>query len=480
MKHLHKGLLAIILLSWFSSAYAQEHIRLNLTEKPVEHQEIRLPEKLLPDLPFINQSLSMQDAVTVGLKNNLGIQVSRSETDIRRALLKGALAERWPVISLGSLTFLRAGETTTPMTPDTMMNTVDKTLFQDVNASGRIPLFTGGRIRGRIRAERFSLGASIAALGNSSVDTAYQIKEAYLKTSLTEKQYSVHQFHIDLGQALLKNAEVRYKVGKALRADVLRIQTDLADARRMLNNEHAQLNDTLFDLKAAMGVDLASDVALADPLTFQPWQGGALSNLVQLGIANHPKVREAQQRIKETQAQVRMAKSEYWPQVYGQVTGNLRFPDRPLVNGLGNGAIGVVTASLPVFSRTRRAKIQQAEATFYKAEQEYKAIQLEIAKKIAKAWNELTFAKENVALADTAVKQAEENLRLIQRRYDVGLAILVQVTDAWFALRQAQLNQVQAIYNHELAKARLVQSVGEIDEKASHSIPTSNLKRSSS
>lgn len=460
------------LISWIGftpiSIAEESHVhpsRLPVFGESVVHEEIRIPQSLIPGLLVIDRQLTMEDAVELGLANNLGIKIARSQTDIRRAMLKGAQGERWPVISLGSLTFIRSDENQTLMTPDMMMNTVDTTLFEDLNASIRLPLFTGRRIRGGIQAARFSLLGSEAALRQSIVETAYQIRETYLNALLIKEEHLVHQAHIEIQQELLQVTSAKYRVGKGLRADVLRVQTELADAQQMLNEEHNQFNAALFDLKTALGVDLSSNVHPTETLIFTPWIGPDLNTLVQQAISLHPRIQELEQAVKEAEAQVSVARSEYLPQVYGQVTGNLRFPDRPPM--MGNGVIGMVTAELPLFSRTRSAEVERARASLVRAQQELKALQLEIAEEIAKAWNELEFARQNVALSEPAVSQAEENLRLIQRRFAVGRAIQVEIQDAALSLRQAQLNRAEAVFNHELAKARLLQAIGRFNAKDS-------------
>ena len=427
---------------------------------PVHHIEVTLQKSLLPDFPIYNQALSMEEAVQLGLKHNLGLQVAGADLDIHKAFLKDAKAERWPVLSVGSLTFLRGGNNLTLMNPDMMMNTVDSTLFQDFNATGRIPVFTGGRIRGGIRAMRFGVEGSEASLQNTAVETAFEIKQTYLAALLSQTEHLVHQQHLKVQETLLKNTQAKHRVGKGLLADVLRVQTEIADARKMLNDEHIKLNNQIYDLKATLGIDLGSEITLSDKLVYQPWTGGNLEILVQKAVLDHPRFLEVKKQVEESKAQLKVAQSEYYPQVYGQVTGNLRLPDRPPM--MGNGVIGMMTASLPVFDKGRGAKIAIAKANLRKSEQSLKEVQLDIAKDVAKAWSELQFARENISLAKPAVSQAEEDFRLTKRRFDVSRAIVVEVQDAALQLHQAQLNEAEAFYNHEMAKVKLLQAVGEI------------------
>ncbi len=85
----------------------------------------------------------MQDAIDLGLKDNVQIGVAQAETTIQRTILHRAQATLWTILSVGALTFIRAGNSQTLMTPDMMMNTVDATVFQDLNATAELSLFTG-------------------------------------------------------------------------------------------------------------------------------------------------------------------------------------------------------------------------------------------------------------------------------------------------------------------------------------------------
>lgn len=441
-------------------AQVHDHSTASLQTTPLEHVHLVLPKGLLSGFPVVDQAVSIQDAIDFGLKNNVQLSVAQAETTIQRSILQRAQAKHWPVLSVGSLTFIRAGNSQTLMTPDMMMNTVDSIVFQDLNATAKLPLFTGGAITAGIRATRSAVKGAEAEARLAAVEMAFQVREAYLKAQLSQAEHRVHQQHILVQQALLQNAESRFQVGRGLKADVLRIQTELAAAQRMLNEEHAGLNNQLLDLKAAMGVDLGSNVSLSEPLTVRPWTGAQLPELIQISVARHPEVLKAEAAIRAAEAQVRVTKAALLPQVYGQVTGNLRFPtEAPM---MGNGVIGMLNASLPVFDRNRLGEITEANARLQKAQHELRAIQLEIGKQVAQAWNEMDFADQNMKLADAAIAQAQEDFRLIQKRAEVGRSIQVEVQDAALKWREAGLNQATAYYLYEWAKAKLFKATGDV------------------
>lgn len=454
------SLVCTALISTLSFAETHSHNHNESGPGPLEHVELTLPKGLLSGFPILNRSVSLQEAITLGLQNNVQIGVAQAETNIQRSLLLRAQARRWPIFSVGALTFIRGGNSQTLMTPDMMMNTVNATVFQDLNATAKLPLFTGGAIVTGIKASRSAVTAAEAETQQATVEMAYQIREAYLKAQLSEAEHHVHQQHITVQQELLKNAEHRFQVGRGLKADILRIKTELADAQRMLNEEHKGLNDQLLDLKAAMGLDLGSEITIRDSLTYVPWAGAPLPELIHSALERHPQILNLHATIREAEAQVRIARAALLPQVYGQVTGNLRFPTQSPM--MGNGVIGMLNASMPVLDKNKLAAITEANAKLKKAQQQLKEQQLLIAKQVAKAWNELLFTKENIALAEAAITQAEEDFRLIQRRVDVGRSIQVEVQDAALKWRDAELNQLDAYYNYELSKAKLLRASGKV------------------
>lgn len=454
-----KHLAILIVLGLFTGiAQAEEHTLHPATTPPIEHVELTLPKGLIDGFPVVNQMLSMQEAVEIGLENNIQIKLADAETDVRKGTLKREQAKRWPLVSLGSNTFLHNKQNQTFMTPEMMMTTGTSTFFQDLNASAKMPLFTGGKLTAGIRAAQYSVTEAQAGSSQSWVETASQIRNAYLTALYTKAEHVVHQQHLKVQDEMLHNAEERYRVGRGLKSDVLRIQAEIANAQKMLNEEHNQLNNALFELKAAMGIDLGSEIELSDSLQFVPWSGPELSELITLAIAEHPKVKETQAAIQAAEAQLRAARATYLPQITGQVSGSLRFKQDPPM--MGNGVVGWVSASLPVFDKNRGSEINEAIAKVKKSEQELKARKLEIGKAIAQAWTDLQFAKDNVALSDATISQAQEDFRLVNKRAIAKRAIMVEVQDAALKLREADLNRVTAIYNHEIAKTKLKAASG--------------------
>ena len=73
---------------------------------------------------------------------------------------------------------------------------------------------------------------------------------------------------------------------------------------------------------------------------------------------------------------------------------------------------------------------------------------------------EIATAKENIPTTRKAVEQGEENLRVNEERYKAQVTTITEVLDAQTLLTRARVNYFRALYDHNLAKARLQRALG--------------------
>ena len=70
-------------------------------------------------------------------------------------------------------------------------------------------------------------------------------------------------------------------------------------------------------------------------------------------------------------------------------------------------------------------------------------------------------AKERKAVSEEGVKQAEENYRVMDDKYKLGMTQNSELLDAEVMLLQAKLNLTQSLVDYELSMARLSKAIGE-------------------
>jgi outer membrane protein TolC len=83
-----------------------------------------------------------------------------------------------------------------------------------------------------------------------------------------------------------------------------------------------------------------------------------------------------------------------------------------------------------------------------------------IALQVRRAWNDRQESEARTRVAESAVDQAIENLRVVQNRYEAGSSANIEVLDAETLRQQALNNRDNARYGLVLAKLRLARAVG--------------------
>ena len=78
------------------------------------------------------------------------------------------------------------------------------------------------------------------------------------------------------------------------------------------------------------------------------------------------------------------------------------------------------------------------------------------------AFLNLTTSRDRVDVSRGAASQAEESLRIIQNRYEAGLATITDLLRAETALTTAKKNFVNATFDYRLGYAALELATGEL------------------
>ena len=93
------------------------------------------------------------------------------------------------------------------------------------------------------------------------------------------------------------------------------------------------------------------------------------------------------------------------------------------------------------------------------------SLKLQIKNEVEQGVLNLKEAEERVIATKSTVKQAKENLRLAEGRYKVGLATIIDLTDARVLFLEANTDLITAFYDYKIAEATIKKAVGTIPFK---------------
>ena len=83
-----------------------------------------------------------------------------------------------------------------------------------------------------------------------------------------------------------------------------------------------------------------------------------------------------------------------------------------------------------------------------------------IALAVRQSYLSLQRSEKAVDISKKQVTNAQLSLEVIQGRFDVGQAILLELLDAQTSYAQALTNEVNAFYDYKIAQARLQDAMG--------------------
>ena len=79
---------------------------------------------------------------------------------------------------------------------------------------------------------------------------------------------------------------------------------------------------------------------------------------------------------------------------------------------------------------------------------------------VNQAHADLENAAARIDVMEISRQKARENLELAEGRYQAGVGPSLEVTDAQVAYIKAETDHVQALYDYQLAAARLLKAMG--------------------
>lgn len=407
--------------------------------------------------PKIDGPLSLTEAIRLAQRSNPTLMAARAQLSASAAEMKSARAGLAPQLSANSFAITGSYGSIVSSSPSVMppywLN-VPSRGFLDQNLMLMLPLFTGGRLQAVVSSASWQQRAAEGELAETQADVALKVQDAYLNGLVANQMVLVQEAKVAAAQELLRTTQALFASGKGIEASVQRVQAELARAQRSLTSARNQELKALLDLDAAIGADFASSITLTEELSALTISG-TLDEYVLKATKSRGRLLAARARAEALGADVRSAEAQRSPQLYGQAMGDLSS------QRMGTGSTFGLTLSIPIFDGGRiNAEVAAAKANRAKSQAELADIAIAVENEVRQAWLDVETAKSNAASAEVSVKAAQSAYDVVAMRVSAGKSILLEQLDALQALTEAKGDLAQAIYEQNLAIARLDRATG--------------------
>jgi outer membrane protein len=404
--------------------------------------------------------LTLQDAQAMALKNHP--QVLAAQANFLRAgqIVTEARSAYYPALN-GNITGaqanvnsrLGAGVINDPRLFNHFGSGV--TLAQLITDSGRTPNL--------VATERLHAQASQQDYQATRYDIVLGVDQAYYEVLLSQELIKVAQQTVATRQTVVDQVTALTQNQLKSKVDLSFAQVNLSDAQLMLIRARDRLATAYANLGQALGTNQAAQYQLVGQ-PIPPTPPNSPDQLISEAYQNRPELASSRLQREAAQKFVYAERDLKRPTVSLIAVGGVL----PYINP-GNANPGIsegyeaaaVNVQIPVFNgHLFTARRRAAEYELQAADQGVRDLQDRIARDVRSSWEHARTAFEAIAPSEQLLAQANMALNLSQGRYNLGLASIVELTQAQLGQTQAQVQNLGAQYDYEEAYAALQYTLG--------------------
>jgi outer membrane protein TolC len=432
--------------------------------------------------PAAEPPLTLGEAMLLALKHNPGLKAAGMTVETAEADVAKARARFLPRVDFGE-TYNYSDNPT-----QVFMNKLNQRVFtqQDFQLNNlNFPKAFGNWRTGLtmtqplFQAGEAYLGYKQATLGremagafvlNSRQHLLFQVTQAYYGLQLAQKNLAVVKKARETAAQNVKVAETRFRAGAVVQADVLSAQVHLAKLTQEDLTAASQVEIARSALGMVLGLPAAGSRTLAPPPKEPAALPPKLDDLQKTAQEKRPDLQRLELAARVAQEEYRKARLNYLPRL--RVVGEFDVDQRRLFGTHGDSFTVMALLNFNLFNGLADlARVRESRAKETEARELRQQLEDRIRHQVTESILNLKTAHERLKVAQAAVAQAQESLRLIRLRYETGLTILLDLLTAEDAAKSAELSQVTALFETHLAQAGLELALGTLSGPAAAAGP---------
>lgn len=410
-----------------------------------------------PAIPVTGRVLTLDECIAVALEAQPTIQATLYDYAAARARVREAFSPLLPQLT-GAVAAIRSSSTgpTTLTTGRTVTVQVNRQLSDTFLAQVQLSqlLFDFGKTLAATQVARKLAEVSAEGVEVQRQVIALTVKEAYTNILLAQRLIRVQEQAVERAELNLTSAKGFLDVGTQPLSTVVRAEVNVANAKVNLINARNALRIARVALNTAMALDASAPTEIKDNLEYEPTTIDRAALRAE-ALRQSPEYRQAKLQGAAAEAGVQAATRNFLPNVSGTGSyGGSQLDLNP------NWSLGLAFTWNIFDGGNLIAALDAAKANLGAANARVKVAELTLIQNLEQAEIAVEAAQERIGAARTLIASAQENFRLAQGRFDVGVGTILELTDAQLALTQASNTEAQALADYRIALAQLDRAAG--------------------
>jgi outer membrane protein, multidrug efflux system len=420
-----------------------------------ENRQAQAQAASYADLPWwqVFQDPQLQELIRTALKQNYDLQLATERINAARAQVAISRSRLFPQVQ-GNGDFSGGKE----------HNFQTKSNFLLLTADAAFQLDFFGRLRRATEASRAELLATEDARQTVILTLVSDMASAYFALLQLDLQLQITHETVKTQQDSVKLTNLRVEHGVATRLDVLQAQQVLDSANAQIPDLERRIAQEENAISILLG-NYPQAVPRGRPLVEQPLPPEVPPGMPSSLIERRPDIREAEQVLVSANAQIGVAKAQFFPQIALTGSGGGSFGRSTAFSSLMGSQVGIwsygAQVSQPILTGgALRGNLRAAESQHQQALISYRQT-------IQRAFGDVSdaligyekFHQVRVRQEDT-VKDLQESVRLSEMRYKGGTTTYLEVLDGQRSLFSAELTLAEARGTEYQSLVQLYRALG--------------------
>ncbi len=405
--------------------------------------------------------LTLGEALEIALDENPTVQIADRTIEAKRYARRGTYASLWPEIS-ATATYQRYIKKQTMHIMDQSMEVGTANNYSG-GISASMPLINA-QLWKSLKISALDVELAVEQARSSRIDLIEQVSKAFYQVLLAKDSYEVYKRVYDNAVENHRIAEKKYGVGAVSEYDFIRSKVSVSNAVPDMLNAQNAIVVSLWQLKALLGLDLATDIDCAGSLAdYEPMMRVEPAPEFDLEHNSTMKQLEIQERqIEKTVEQLRAANL---PTLSLSAAYNFTAMDETFhfSQYMWNPySYAVLSLNIPIFAGgKRRSDVRQARIDLSNIQLQRENTERQLRTSIMQYISSMQTNVEQYNASSENIAQARRGYEIAVKRYEIGGGTLVDVDNSQLAYTQAELTRSTAIYDYLVNRVSLEKIYGE-------------------
>jgi len=445
MKKLAPVMIAIAIAGFGVGCKVGPNYKRPAVQTPTEFRELKDGPQVQPqvasyaDLPWwqVFQDPTLQELIRTALKQNYDLQLATERINAGRAQVQITRSNLFPQVS-GNANFSGGKEHNFQTTSN----------FLTLKADAAFQLDFFGKLRRATEASRAELLATKDAQQTVILTLVSDVASDYFALLQLDLQLQITKDTVKTQEDSVKLTKLRLDHGVATKLDVLQAQQVLDTANAQIPDLERQIAQEENAISILLG-NYPQAVPRGHTLVEQVLPPGVPPGLPSTLLERRPDIREAEQFLVAANAQIGVAKAQFFPQIALTGSGGGSFGRSSAFSGLMSSQLGIwsygAQVSQPIFTGgALRGNLRLAESQHQQALIAYRQAIQHAFGDVSDALIGYQKNHEVRVRQEESVADLQESVRLSIMRYRGGTTTYLEVLDGQRSLFSAELVLAQA------------------------------------